>query len=85
MFEKYFENAKILQKSSQIIIIKGKSQISHRCLLQENTVTSFIENEYCGLSCFREETAQKTNVQLENGKSLRQSKCSIYSKHLWTA
>ena len=42
MFEKYFENAKILQKSSQIVIIKGKSQISHRCLLQENTVTSFI-------------------------------------------
>ena len=42
MFEKYFENAKILQKSSQIVIIKGKSQISHRCLLQENTVPSFI-------------------------------------------
>ena len=42
MFEKYFENAKILQKSSQIVIIKGKSQISHRCLLQENTLPSFI-------------------------------------------
>ena len=37
MFEKYFENAKIV-----IGIIKGKSQISHRCLLQENPLPSFI-------------------------------------------